>query len=314
MTRKRGRNLSQDPGYASRSGAPGSHTKRSKRIVHDQHKHHRAEIPPWHIISDILNDDGLPEIRPSKFPNEESWARAVFEDGLDDDTKYTVQGLDGFLHIRCPFSAEANACRCGRHACHVDSLIVAVDGACPHNGTPRATRSSYGVFFGSSDGAEAYNISELIEDNDDYPVHTSQRAELHGAIAAVAAVTQFVTEGGQWPCPPGECEDAGKYGCKVKHVVVKSDSAYLVNSITQHIRKWLTNGWLTASKKPIANRDLWEQLLGQIGYLRLVGAGVDFWLVPREMNEDADELANDALRDCDSEDSRSDSDSDGSCY
>lgn len=45
-------------------------------------------------------------------------------------------------------------------------------------------------------------------------------------------------------------------------VDVYSDSAYLTNAFLQ---KWLVNwvkrGWLKADKKPVENRDLWEQLL-----------------------------------------------------
>ncbi|MBI4180283.1 ribonuclease HI [bacterium] len=41
---------------------------------------------------------------------------------------------------------------------------------------------------------------------------------------------------------------------------VHSDSAYVVNGITQYIHTWRRNGFLTAAKKPVENRDLWETL------------------------------------------------------
>lgn len=45
-------------------------------------------------------------------------------------------------------------------------------------------------------------------------------------------------------------------------VDVYSDSAYLVNAFLQNwLTNWVRRGWLKADKKPVENRDLWEQLL-----------------------------------------------------
>lgn len=41
---------------------------------------------------------------------------------------------------------------------------------------------------------------------------------------------------------------------------VYSDSAYVIEGITRHINKWRQNGFLTAAKRPVENRDLWEDL------------------------------------------------------
>jgi ribonuclease HI len=44
-------------------------------------------------------------------------------------------------------------------------------------------------------------------------------------------------------------------------VTIYSDSAYVVNAIRQNwLRNWKKKGWLNASKQPVANRDLWEEL------------------------------------------------------
>ncbi|MBR4110794.1 MAG: ribonuclease HI [Clostridia bacterium] len=49
-----------------------------------------------------------------------------------------------------------------------------------------------------------------------------------------------------------------KRPCKVK---LYSDSAYLVNAfINGWIYNWQKNGWKTADKKDVKNRDLWEQI------------------------------------------------------
>ena len=45
-------------------------------------------------------------------------------------------------------------------------------------------------------------------------------------------------------------------------VDVYSDSAYLTNAFLQNwLGNWVRRGWLKADKKPVENRDLWEQLL-----------------------------------------------------
>jgi len=42
------------------------------------------------------------------------------------------------------------------------------------------------------------------------------------------------------------------------HIV--TDSKYVTQGITQWIAGWKRNGWQTTSKKPVANRELWEKL------------------------------------------------------
>jgi ribonuclease HI len=43
-------------------------------------------------------------------------------------------------------------------------------------------------------------------------------------------------------------------------VEVVTDSEYVKNGITQWITNWKKRGWMTAAKKPVVNRDLWEEL------------------------------------------------------
>lgn len=43
-------------------------------------------------------------------------------------------------------------------------------------------------------------------------------------------------------------------------VNVTSDSEYLVRGINEYIYQWMRNGWKTAAKNPVANRELWEEL------------------------------------------------------
>ena len=66
-------------------------------------------------------------------------------------------------------------------------------------------------------------------------------------------------------------------------VIVYSDSAYLINCVYQKWWvNWQKNGWLNAKKQPVANRDLWEQLIPyferpSIAWGKVKGhAGVEF--------------------------------------
>ena len=43
-------------------------------------------------------------------------------------------------------------------------------------------------------------------------------------------------------------------------VELVTDSEYLKNGITKWIKNWRSRGWLTTEKKPVVNRDLWEEL------------------------------------------------------
>lgn len=67
---------------------------------------------------------------------------------------------------------------------------------------------------------------------------TNQRMEMKAAVEALKVL---------------------KYPCEVS---LYSDSAYLVNAFNQGwLDRWQKNGWKTSQKKPVENKDLWEELL-----------------------------------------------------
>jgi len=89
-----------------------------------------------------------------------------------------------------------------------------------------------------------------------------------------------------------------KEPCKVK---LHSDSAYLVNAFNQGwVEKWQKNGWKTASKEPVKNKELWEKLIEftkihEIEFIKVKGHADD------EMNNLCDKLANEAMDEIENE-------------
>lgn len=71
-------------------------------------------------------------------------------------------------------------------------------------------------------------------------------------------------------------------------IEVVTDSQYVINGSTKWIKGWVRKGWLNSKNEPVANRDLWEQLIPLLG-------GVTFrWVkghAGHELNEAADGLA-----------------------
>ena len=50
-----------------------------------------------------------------------------------------------------------------------------------------------------------------------------------------------------------------KYPCEV---TLHTDSQYICNAINKHwVDNWQKNGWKTSQRQPVANRELWEDIL-----------------------------------------------------
>jgi ribonuclease HI len=80
-------------------------------------------------------------------------------------------------------------------------------------------------------------------------------------------------------------------------LVIVSDSTYVVNCFRDGWWEgWLRRGWLNSQKKPVANRDLWEPLIGlvrqrgDIAFEWVKGHNGDRW------NDRADALAVEACQ------------------
>lgn len=74
-------------------------------------------------------------------------------------------------------------------------------------------------------------------------------------------------------------------------VYIHSDSALIINAMTKGwIQNWQKRGWRKANKKPVENKELWQQMLEamkphEVTWVKVKGHSGD------ELNDRADELA-----------------------
>ena len=88
--------------------------------------------------------------------------------------------------------------------------------------------------------------------------------------------------------------EALKAIAKPHNIALYTDSQYVKNGITSWIFNWKKNGWKTANKKPVANKDLWIELdkyvkIHSVNWFWVKGHSGDHY------NEIADQLAVNAM-------------------
>ena len=106
----------------------------------------------------------------------------------------------------------------------MNSVVIYTDGGCEGNPGP----GGWGAVV--RDGASVREIS-----GGDIAT-TNNRMELMAAIEALTALTEH------------------------SEVSLFTDSQYVKNGITQWIGGWKRKGWLTSTKEPVKNVDLWKRL------------------------------------------------------
>lgn len=139
-------------------------------------------------------------------------------------------------------------------------LIIYTDGAC--SGNPGKGGWGAVLIYGSKEKQIA-GASEST---------TNNQMELTAVIEALKQVKE--------PC----------------NIKLHSDSAYVINAFNQNwIDGWLKSGWVNSQKKPVANRELWEELIEltkkhNIEFIKVKGHSGDHY------NEICDSLATKTLR------------------
>jgi ribonuclease HI len=106
----------------------------------------------------------------------------------------------------------------------MSSIKIYTDGACRGNPGP----GGWGALLISSTSEKEIWGGEAET--------TNNRMELMAAISALNALKK--------PC----------------EVALYTDSKYVLLGITDWLPNWKKRGWKTASRKPVANEDLWRQL------------------------------------------------------
>lgn len=81
-------------------------------------------------------------------------------------------------------------------------------------------------------------------------------------------------------------------------VTVRTDSQYVRNGITNWIHTWMRNGWRTASRSPVKNRERWQTLHELASRLSVNWEWVRGH-AGDELNERCDALVQQAIRDAD---------------
>ena len=139
----------------------------------------------------------------------------------------------------------------------LSKVEIFTDGACKGNPGP----GGWGVVIRSGTAEKELSGGEALT--------TNNRMELTAAIEGLNALKR--------PC----------------HVVLSTDSRYVMDGLTKWIKGWQKNGWRTADKKPVKNAELWQALLAASQAHRIEWQWVKGHAGHPE-NERADRLASDA--------------------
>jgi len=119
----------------------------------------------------------------------------------------------------------------------MQEIIIHTDGGC--SGNPGPGGWAYVMRFGD----------RLREDSGYEADTTNNRMELRAVIEALRFMAGRMAEG----------QACGASWTKAP-LLVFTDSQYVRNGVTKWVSGWKRNGWKTADKKPVKNRELWEEL------------------------------------------------------
>jgi len=79
-----------------------------------------------------------------------------------------------------------------------------------------------------------------------------------------------------------------------EELIIYSDSKYLVNGINSWVEGWSRKNWIKADKKPLLNKEIWQEIFGLKCKLRPIAIHVDGH-AGNILNEEVDKLATGAI-------------------
>ncbi|EKS4345080.1 ribonuclease HI [Clostridium botulinum] len=79
------------------------------------------------------------------------------------------------------------------------------------------------------------------------------------------------------------------------NIEIHSDSAYLINGMNSWVSGWIKKNWINSKKKPVENKELWQQILTLTKQFNNVTFNKCKGHDGVELNERADKLANIAM-------------------
>lgn len=120
----------------------------------------------------------------------------------------------------------------------MNNIVVYTDGGCTGNPGP-----------GGWAAVLLYDGNEMRLSGGD-PSTTNNKMELTAVIKALMHINEN-----------SELSD--------KPVDIFTDSQYVKNGLTQWIFNWIKNGWKTAAKKPVKNKEYWIALKSEADKLQL---------------------------------------------
>jgi ribonuclease HI len=122
----------------------------------------------------------------------------------------------------------------------MDQAIIFTDGGC--SGNPGPGGWAFVIRLRANDAADHEILGSGGEANT-----TNNRMELRAVIEALSELERR---------SPGA------------QLVVRTDSQYVKNGIGAWIANWKRNGWRTADRRPVKNKELWEELDALVARVR----------------------------------------------
>lgn len=153
------------------------------------------------------------------------------------------------------------------------------DGACRGNGTAKNATAGVGVVLIIDNNEPVFCKNKLK-----FTPNTNNKAEISAIITGINLLYEYY-----------DFKDDDFVKDKL---TIYSDSNYVIQGITKWIDGWRANGWKTANKTDVKNKELWQALDRmltvlsnhfEIEFVKVKGHSGNLW------NEKCDKLANQAI-------------------